>query len=42
VAPIILGAGTRFFPPLEERIGLELVETRAFSAPVQYLRYRRV
>jgi dihydrofolate reductase len=41
VNPIVLGAGTPFFPALEERIGLELVETRTFGSRVVYLRYRR-
>lgn len=39
VAPIVLGAGTRYFPPLEHRIPLELVERREFAGGVQYLRY---
>ena len=39
VAPVVLGGGTPYFPPLTDRIGLELVETRAF-ARVTYLRYR--
>lgn len=42
VAPIVLGAGTRYFPPLRERIPLELVERRSFGSLVEYLRYRRV
>jgi dihydrofolate reductase len=41
VSPVVLGGGTRFFPPLDERIGLELVETRTFGSRVLYLRYRR-
>jgi dihydrofolate reductase len=40
VSPVILGAGTPFFPPLDERIKLELVETRTFASPAVYLRYR--
>ena len=40
--PVVLGGGTRYFPALEERIGLELVETRTFGSRVVYLRYRRV
>jgi dihydrofolate reductase len=39
VNPVILGAGTRFFPPLSERIALTLVETRTFDSGVVYLRY---
>lgn len=39
VAPVVLGAGTRFFPPLERRIPLELVERRAFAGGVQHLRF---
>jgi dihydrofolate reductase len=42
VAPVVLGGGTPFFPALEERIELELVETRTFASRVVYLRYRRV
>jgi dihydrofolate reductase len=41
VAPVVLGAGTPYFPPLERRIELELVETRKFDAPAVYLRYLR-
>jgi dihydrofolate reductase len=40
VCPVVLGAGTPYFPPLEERIALELVETRTFGE-VMYLRYQR-
>jgi dihydrofolate reductase len=38
--PVVLSGGTRFFPPLTNRLDLELIETRTFS-PVSYLRYRR-
>jgi dihydrofolate reductase len=41
VSPVIVGGGTPFFPPLDERIDLELVETRGFGKGVTYLRYRR-
>jgi dihydrofolate reductase len=41
VSPVLLGAGTPYFPALEERIDLELVETRTFGSRVIYLRYRR-
>jgi dihydrofolate reductase len=41
VYPVVLGGGTPFFPALEERIGLELVETRTFPSRVVNLRYRR-
>ena len=41
VNPVVLGGGTPFFPPLEQRIELELVETRTFASRVVYLRYRR-
>jgi len=40
VSPVVLGGGTPFFPPLDERIGLELLETRTFGSRVVYLRYR--
>jgi dihydrofolate reductase len=41
VCPVVLGGGTPCFPALEERIALELVETRTFGSRVVYLRYRR-
>jgi dihydrofolate reductase len=40
VNPVIAGGGTPFFPPLDNRIDLELIETRTFSSRVVYLRYR--
>jgi dihydrofolate reductase len=42
VSPVVLGAGTPYFPALDEKIELELVETRTFASRVVYLRYRRV
>jgi dihydrofolate reductase len=42
VSPVILGGGTPFFPALDHRIELELLETRTFGSRVNYLRYRRV
>jgi dihydrofolate reductase len=39
VSPVVLGAGTPYFPPLDERINLELVETRTFGSRVVYVRY---
>jgi len=41
VAPVVLGGGTPFFPPLDQPIDLELVETRTFGSRIVYLRYRR-
>jgi dihydrofolate reductase len=41
VNPVVLGGGTPFFPALDERIDLELVETRTFGGQIVYLRYRR-
>jgi len=41
VSPVVLGGGTPFFPRLDERIDLELVETRTFGSRVVYLRYSR-
>lgn len=40
VSPVLLGGGTPFFPPLEKRIALELIETRTFGSRVVYSRYR--
>jgi dihydrofolate reductase len=42
VCPVLLGAGTPLFQAFENRIELELVETRTFSSGVVYLRYRLV
>lgn len=39
VHPVVLGGGTPLFPPLENRLELELVETRSFGGVI-YLRYR--
>ncbi len=39
VHPVVLGAGTRFFPPLDDRIALTLLETRTFDSGVVCLRY---
>jgi dihydrofolate reductase len=41
VSPVILGGGTPFFPPLEAKLDLELVERRTFGGRVVYLRYAR-
>jgi dihydrofolate reductase len=40
VHPVILGAGTPFFPPLPSPLDLELRETRRFASGVMYLGYR--
>jgi dihydrofolate reductase len=39
---VILGAGTPFFPALEDRVALRLLETRTFGSGVVYLRYEVV
>ena len=41
VSPVILGAGTPYLPGLDQRLDLELLETRTFGAGVVYLRYQR-
>jgi dihydrofolate reductase len=41
VSPVVLGGGTPYFPALQERIDLELIETKTFGSPVMYLRYQR-
>jgi dihydrofolate reductase len=41
ISPVVLGGGTPYFPALNERIDLELVETRTFGSRVVYVRYRR-
>jgi dihydrofolate reductase len=39
IHPVVLGGGTRYFPTLDERIDLQLVETRSFGSRVVYVRY---
>jgi dihydrofolate reductase len=39
VHPVVLGAGTPFFPKLESPIRLRLAETRTFESGVLYLGY---
>jgi len=41
VVPVVLGRGTPYFPSLDRRIELELLETRTFGSRVTYLRYLR-
>jgi dihydrofolate reductase len=41
VHPVVLGAGTPFFPALDAPIRLRLQETRAFASGVEYLGYAR-
>jgi dihydrofolate reductase len=40
VSPVVLGGGTPYFPTLDERIKLELIETQTFGSRVVYVRYR--
>ena len=42
VNPVVVGGGTPYFPALDEKLNLELVETRTFGSGVVYLRYLRV
>jgi dihydrofolate reductase len=41
LAPVIVGGGKSFFPPVDQRVDLSLVETRTFSSRVVYIRYER-
>jgi dihydrofolate reductase len=41
VSPVVVGGGTPFFPPLENKLDLELLESRTFGSRVVYLRYGR-
>jgi dihydrofolate reductase len=41
VSPVVLGGGTPYFPPLDNRINLKLIETRTFGSGAVYIRYRR-
>ncbi|MFF1542705.1 dihydrofolate reductase family protein [Streptomyces sp. NPDC058291] len=40
VYPVLVGGGIPFFPRREQRVDLELVETRTFGSKVVYLRHR--
>jgi dihydrofolate reductase len=40
IHPAVLGSGTPFFPTLDVKINLRLVETRDFGSGVVYLRYQ--
>lgn len=42
VSPVVLGGGTPYFPALDARINLELLETQTFGSRVVYVRYRRI
>jgi dihydrofolate reductase len=42
LSPVVLGGGTPYFPTIESRIELELVEQRTFGSRVVHVRYRRV
>ena len=39
VHPVVLGAGTPYFPSLDHRIGLKLIDTRVFGTGVVYQGY---
>ena len=39
VMPVILGSGTPFFPALDHKLDLRLVETRTFGSGAVFLRY---
>ena len=41
ISPVVLGGGTPYFSNLEQRIQLDLVESRTFGNRVVYLRYQR-
>ena len=40
VYPVLVGGGIPFFPQREQRVELELIETRTFTSRVVYLGYR--
>ncbi len=40
--PVVIGNGTRYWPPLEQRMPLTLVGTRTFGGRVVYEEYRRL
>ena len=40
--PVIVGGGTRYFPPVDSTLALDLVESRVFGSRVVFERYVRV
>ena len=42
VIPAVVGGGTAYFPPRDQSLSLELLESRTFGSRVVYLRYRRI
>ncbi len=40
VCPVLVGGGRPLFPHREDRVNLELIESRTFNSKVVYLRYR--
>ena len=42
INPVLVGGGTPCFPPLQQRLQLELLESRTFGSEVVYLRYGRL
>lgn len=42
IYPVVLGAGTPYWPALAERLELDLIETRTFGSRVIYACYRRL
>ena len=40
VHPVVIGAGTPYFPPVDAQLDLELVDTHRFASGVVYLGYR--
>jgi hypothetical protein len=41
LAPIVVGGGTPFLPPVTEGVPLDLIETRTLGSRVIYERYGR-
>jgi dihydrofolate reductase len=41
IHPVVVGRGTPYFPALDDRITLRLIETHTFGSGVVYLRYQR-
>ena len=41
INPVILGGGSRYFPPVPQRLELRLTETRTFDSRIVFLRYER-
>lgn len=41
LVPVLLGGGIRYFPDVDRKINLQLVETKTFGSSITFLRFQR-